>query len=227
MFGGKVTLLVAPRYFTTLSVQVVMRRRPYLAGIVSGVVTLSGCTVVGRGPDNDSRPPRKLESLSSSDISYQGLSIAGSIIQSEINSDETAKFKLVVEWNGDGKRVLGFGNEVPFSYPNYSDNPSGLALLPANTSIPRQNGTTWVPETLDSGHIPADQNLITGTLNPGETIGGTWSIWAHPREAEYIEPGIYAFENDIGISKEQFGSDSEWDSITWSLETDITEHSDD
>lgn len=227
MFSGKVTLLVAPRDFTTLIVQVAMRRRTYLAGVVAGVVTLPGCTVVGRDPTQESHPPRGLESLSTSDISYPGLSIAGSIMQSDINPDKTAKFKLEVEWNGEGKRVLGFGNEVPFSYPNYSDNPSGLALLPANTSIPRQNGTSWVPETLDSGHIPADQNLITGTLNPGETIGGTWSIWAHPREAEYIEPGIYAFENDIGISKEQFGSDSEWDSITWSLETDITEHSDD
>lgn len=222
IIGGEITLLVAPRIFTTPCVQLGMRRRTYLAGIAAGGVSLSGCTAVGSGPDKDNLPPRELESLSTSDISYQGLSITGSITQSDINSDKTAKFKLVVKWNGDGKRVLSFGNKVPFSYPNYSNNPSGLALLPADTSIKRQNRTTWIPETLDSGHIPANQNLITGRLNSGETIAGSWSIWAHPREAEYIEPDTYTFENEIGISKEKFGSGSDGDSTAWRLETDIS-----
>jgi hypothetical protein len=173
----------------------------------------SGLGASGNDPDE-----RKLEDVSIVTPEGTDVSITSTVHQSTIDSERTAQFELIVTWNGSESQRLAFGNEIPFSYPNYSSDESGVVLLPADTSIERAKERTWVPKTDDTGHIPAESDLVVAELSPGETASGRWEVWADPGEAESVRPESYRFENQLGRYTE-LSEDGE--QIDWTLALEI------
>lgn len=175
----------------------------------------------GFSSDGGSPPERKLEDISVSVPESSRVAITPTIKQAKITSEQTAQFGLAVTWNGSESQSLTFGNEIPFSYPNYSSDSTGLVLLPANTSIERRNQETWVPKTDDTGHIPSESDLIIANLDPNETVSGEWEVWADPQHASQISSGTYRFENQIGLYSDL--SEEGGEPITWILTIKIKE----
>lgn len=161
-------------------------------------------------------PVREVESIDVSLSESSNVSITPTILQSSISADETGRFKLEVTWKGDTEEQFKFGNEVPFSEPNYTSEPSGLLFLSVNAGYKRQNSRTWLPKTGSDGRVGASMEMVEPKLTPGETATGKWAIWGDPRHVSYIEPGTYTFENKLAL-----GSGD--DPIAWTLTVTIVQ----
>lgn len=196
-----------------------MKRRACLSGIALGISGLTGCMATGQHQTDVS--DRKLSDVSATGPEGSAISIESDVKQRRINPERTAQFELTVTWNGSELQGLAFGNEIPFSFPNYSTGRSGLVLLPANTSLERQNEQTWVPETYSNGDIESNSSLVLGKLEPGESLSGSWAVWADPKSASRVAPGTYKFENRIGLYEDLSSDDGE--NFDWSLFLEITE----
>lgn len=198
---------------------ITMNRRTYLTGTVIGISGFAGCMATGKKQIDVS--DRKLSDISVTTSDSSPISIESVIKQRTINPEQTAQLELIVTWNGSEVQGLAFGNEVPFSFPNYSSEHSGLVLLPANTSIKRKNERTWVPETYSNGDIPSNSNLVAGKFEPGKSLSGSWEVWADPESASRVEAGRYRFENQIGLYEDLSSDDGE--NFDWSMSVEITE----
>lgn len=187
-----------------------MRRRICLTGAASAFVAIAGCTASGSGTSEP--PPLQVTDVSVSGLESTGVAVEPIIERSKITPDRTAELSFTITWNGDGKRLLGFGDRNPFTSPNSSTDPPGLLLVHEDTHYERQDDETWVPE----GPLPTGRLVgVVARLQPGEsTSSETWEVWAHPDHASRIEPGTYTFDNT-------FGGDEESDNIDWSLTIEI------
>lgn len=184
-----------------------------------GISSVTGCMATGRKQTDTSK--RELSSVSVTTSDDSPFLIEPNIEQRDINQEQTAEFILTITWNGNKSRGLTFGNQVPFSSPNYSSERSGLVLLPADTTIERKNKQTWVPETYSDGGIASNSSLVTGKFEPGESLSGSWGVWADPKNASRVEPGTYRFENQIGLYEDLTSDDTE--DIDWLLRLKIVE----
>ena len=196
-----------------------MERRTYVTAIAMGVPGLTGCMATGQSNPDSSK--RKLSDVSVSTPEGSGVSVEPTIEQRVITPERTAQFELTVTWTGSESQGLSFGNHIPFSSPNYSSERSGLVLLPDNTSIGRQNEQTWVPKTYSNGEMASNSSLVLGELEPGDSVSGSWGVWADPQNASRIELGTYRFDNRIGLYEDLSSDGSE--NLDWSLSLKIVE----
>jgi hypothetical protein len=189
-----------------------VHRRTVLAAL--GSTTLAGCAGTIHLPVDTS--PRTLTELTtnfdSSDISF-----SGRIVQSEISPDQTAQFVLDVQWEGDEPTRIAFGNYIPFSYPQQSTSPKGLALFPEEKMPEREDQKTWVPVTSSSNFL-----LYSPHFEPGEEISRTWTVWADRKRANRVAPGDYQFRGtvEVGDHPENDGHQNQGENeqtIEWSL----------
>lgn len=190
-----------------------VHRRTVLAAL--GSTTLAGCAGTVHLPVDTS--PRTLTELTAS-FDSSDLSFSGRILQSEISPEQTARFVLEVQWKGDDPTRIAFGNYIPFSYPQRSTSPEGVALYPEEKMPERENQKTWVPA---SASVPLP--LYTHPFAPGEEIRRTWTVWAAPRGAHRVAPGDYQFSGtvEVGQHPENDGHRNQGESeqtIGWTLD---------
>ena len=193
-----------------------MNRRTFIAA--AGTVIGSGCMSTRALTDGGTPSQREITDISVSVPESSPLSITATIVQASITPKQTAQFELAVTWNGDESQSLSFGNEIPFSEPNYSTSSNGLLLFTTDSGVERRNQDVWVPKTGDDGQIPIKQNLVVGDLAPGETVTETWAVWGDPQYVSHIEPGTCHFENTIGLGS--LDSDSV-NQISWTMTVTI------
>lgn len=198
-----------------------MNRRTYLAGIATSVGSIAGCMASGSNDRKGINKSKMLTDVSISTPDASEISVTPTISQKTIDSDQTAEFKLTVTWTGNERQGLTFGNEVPFSYPNYSTDDTGIVLLPADSTIERQRDDSWLPKTDETGNIPANQNLVSASLEPGESVHGSWEVWANPKNPDGIKSGVYKFKNQIGLDSD-FSQDKA-ETISWAIELKIVD----
>ena len=190
-----------------------MKRRSFLTttAITTAAVIGSSCLFVS----GSEQPPsgRKVTDVSVSVPDSARFTITPAMTYASITAAQTAQFELVVVWHGDDPTQFKFGNAVPFSYPQYSADASGLFLLPADAGVERRNKQTWIPKIREDG-LAAPMVMYSPKLVPGETVTGTWELWGDPEEVSYIEPGTYQFKNSFLIEAHD-------EPISWTLTVTI------
>ena len=176
-----------------------MKRRSLLTTTAATTTAVigSGCMFVS----GSEQPPsgREVIDVSVSVPDSAQFTITPTVTHASITSDRTAQIELAVTWHGNKPTQVKFGNAIPFSYPQYSADPRGLLLLPADNGIERRNERTWIPKTGEDG-LAAPMVMYSPKLVSGETVTGTWELWGDPEEVSYIEPGTYHFENSLGVN---------------------------
>jgi len=78
------------------------------------------------------------------------------------------------------------GSSIPLGDPKYSEEPPGLILIGKDHA--RQNDRAWLPKTGGDGYVDASNAMAYRGLTPGESAGGTVTVWGDPREVSHIEP---------------------------------------
>lgn len=164
-------------------------------------------------PVGNNRAGREVTDVSASVPDSAQFTITPTVTHASITSDRTGQIELAVTWNGDDPTQFKFGNETPFSYPQYSADSSGLLLLPAEAGIERRDKQTWMPKTGEGG-LGAPMVTREPELNPDETVTGTWDVWGDPEHVSFIEPGTYHFESSLLV-----GTNNE--PISWTLAVTI------
>ncbi len=164
-----------------------------------------------RGSRSPPDTPRKVASVST-DIDHGSFDVAAHVVEATIDSERTASVDLTATWSGEEPQRLTFGNRIPFSYPNFSEGRSGIVLMPPIEQVGRQERGGWVPETID-GHIPSQPVVRADVFESGNSASGRWTVWADPRNANYVRPGTYEFDDEVGTG----GGDP----IHWTLGMEI------
>jgi hypothetical protein len=164
--------------------------------------------------DGGTPSEREIQNISVSVPDSTPISIEATVTRASITPKQTAHFEIAVTWNGDETQSISFGNEIPFSEPNYSTSANGLLLLSTDSGVERRNQDVWLPKTGDDGRLPTKQNLVVGELDPKETVVESWTVWGDPRYVSYIESGTYQFENSIGLGSVDSDTVNQ---ISWTL----------
>ena len=189
-------------------------RRTILVATACGLTT--GCVASTLTDENEPPDERELTSVTTTVPDDAPFAWEATILQRRINPDQTAEFELRVTWQGEETVRYRFGSTIPLGGPKYSEAPAGL-ILTANDR-PRQNERTWLPETGGDGHVDGSNAMGYRELSPGETAGGTVSVWGDPQEVSHVEPGTYRFEE-----KTTPGRGGGGDTYTWEFTTTIEE----
>ena len=189
-------------------------RRAVLATIATAVPPTAGC--LGTRLTDAREPPdeRELTSVATTVPDDAPFAWEATVLQRRINPEQTAEFELRVTWQGEETVEYRFGSTIPLGGPKYSEAPAGLILI-ANDH-PRQNDRTWLPKTGGDGHVDGSNVMRYRELSPGETAGGTVSVWGDPQEVSHVEPGTYRFEEKTTPVR---GGDT----YTWEFTTTIEE----
>lgn len=152
----------------------------------------TGCVASTLTDEKDLPDERELTSVTTTVPDDAPFAWEATVLQRRINTEQTAEFEFRVTWQGEETVEYRFGSTIPLGGPKYSEAPAGL-ILTANDR-PRQNERTWLPETGGDGYVDGSNVMQYRELSPGETAGGTVSVWGDPREVSHIEPGTYRFE---------------------------------
>lgn len=190
-----------------------MNRRKFVT-----VIALTGCSGCnsfrGLMNDNSDNDTREITQAITNGFDGSSLSVSVSVAQAVISPEKLPAITLKVTWNGDNMERFQFGNAIPFSQPQFSDEPRGVVLFPAERKVDRRNEKTWVPK---QGEMGAPPSMITKEFRPGDSLSREWDLWADPEHANRIEPGEYLFRNTLGRKS--------GDEIQWSLRISIDEKS--
>lgn len=192
-----------------------MRRRTYLAGTVSALAAISGCTANGLTTADDS-DMKKVTNVSASGLEATDVAIDPSVERAEITPDHTAEILFTIVWNGQERQNLVFGNSIPYTSPKKSTKPHGLLLVDEDHEYERQDDETWVPKTEDPDNLSTGNIELKGArLEPGGSVSHAWEVWADPGEVSRIESGTYTFDDSISVGQSE--------RIDWSLTVEIEE----
>ena len=187
-------------------------RRTILVATACGLTT--GCVASTLNDENDPPDERELTSVTTTAPDDAPFAWEATVLQRRINPEQTAEFELRVTWQGEETVEYRFGSTIPLGGPTYSEAPAGLILI-ANDH-PRQDDRTWLPKTGGDGHVDGSNVMRYRELSPGETAGGTVSVWGDPQEVSHVEPGTYRFEEKTTPVR---GGDT----YTWEFTTIIEE----
>jgi len=189
-------------------------RRTVLATTAAATSFTAGC--LGSTLTGMNEPPdeRELTNVTTTVPENAPIAVDATIIQRFINPDRTAEFDLRITWQGEEPVRYRFGSTLPLGDPKYSDEPPGIILIA--TDHPRQNDRTWLPKTGGDGYVDGSDVMRSRELAPGESAGGTVTVWGDPREVSHIEPGSYRFEEKTTPVKDG-------DTFTWEFATTIEE----
>jgi len=146
-----------------------------------------------------------------SELDASGFSVSTTVTQPEITPDRTAEIEYTLTRRGPVVTLFA-GPARVLNCRNFSD-PPGVQLL-IREDVPRENRTTWLPESDDYTACPSEATATV--LSDGESITESYSLWGDPEYATAIEPGTYQFSNNIAWQDgESRSSGSDTENVRW------------
>jgi hypothetical protein len=196
-----------------------MNRREYLALTTGSVTAVSGCLQHSmENPSSgvgESFPDVTVES----DPTPDGRDVTV-VVNRAFAASTPAELRIAYTNTGDSEREVGFTVSPPF--PPYvgeaTDGPGRLSLVPDDREYvdphPRPSdadGDPFVPDTPTDGcwrakaAVAGEDVGLTRTLEPGESVEGSYTLLAHPESDACLAAGDYRFEDP-----HYFGTDGPW-----------------
>jgi hypothetical protein len=171
-----------------------------------GAMSGEGTTTPGETP-----PDRRVTGVEVSEADLSGFSVSAAVKHPNITPDRTAEIEYTLTRRGPTVTLFA-GPARVLNCRNFSD-PPGIQLL-IREDVPRQNRTTWLPESDEYTACPSEATATV--LTEGESITESYSLWGDPGYATSIEPGTYQFSNNLAWKDgEGRSSGSDNENVRW------------